>query len=122
MWWDRVLVLLAGLAGLLGVAASAAAAHTAGGATLETAGRYLLLHAAALVGLAALTGAGLVHPTVGRVAGSVLVLGLVLFAGDLASRALRGSPLAPMAAPTGGILLMVGWGLLSLAALLGPAS
>lgn len=122
MGWDRALVALAGLAGILGIAASAAAAHAAGGGNLETAGRYLLLHAAALVGIAALSGAGLVHPMAGRLAGSFLVLGLVLFAGDLSSRALRGQALAPMAAPTGGIVLMVGWGLVALAALMGPRS
>lgn len=122
MGWDRALVAFAGLAGLLGVAASAAAAHTTGGVNLETAGRYLLLHAAALVGVAALTGAGLVHPTLGRVAGSALVLGLLFFAGDLSFRGLRGHGLAPMAAPTGGIMLMIGWGLLAVAALVGPRS
>lgn len=120
MWWDRVLVVLAGVSGVLGIAASAAAAHSAGGANLETAGRYLLLHATALVGVAALTGAGLVHPTLGRVAGSILVLGLLLFAGDLSWRVLRGGPLLPMAAPTGGILLMLGWALLAAAALVRP--
>jgi uncharacterized membrane protein YgdD (TMEM256/DUF423 family) len=121
MGWDRALVVLAGLSGVLGIAASAAAAHTSGGANLETAGRYLLLHAAALVGVTALSGTGLIHPTIGRVAGTALVVGLVLFAGDLASRVLRGSPLAPMAAPTGGIVLMLGWALLALAALVRPS-
>lgn len=120
MWWDRALVVLAGLSGLLGIAASAAAAHTAGGTNLETAGNYLLLHAAALVGVVALSGTGLVSPTLGRIAGSVLVVGLLLFAGDLSWRVLRGGPMLPMAAPTGGILLMLGWGLLALAALVRP--
>lgn len=120
MVWDRALVVLAGLSGLMGIAASAAAAHTTGGGNLETAGRYLLLHAAALVGVVALAGTGLVHPTLGRSAGSLFVLGLVLFAGDLSWRVLRGGALLPMAAPTGGILLMLGWALLALAALVRP--
>jgi uncharacterized membrane protein YgdD (TMEM256/DUF423 family) len=115
---DRLLVVLAGLSGLAGVAVSAAAAHSAGGSSLETAGRFLLIHAAALVGLAALGGAGLVHPTVARAAGWALLLGVALFAGDLSSRAWRGAGLFPMAAPGGGILLMIGWALVALSALI----
>jgi uncharacterized membrane protein YgdD (TMEM256/DUF423 family) len=46
------------------------------------------------------------------------VLGLVLFCGDLAMRAFRGSALFPMAAPTGGFVLMAGWALIAVAALL----
>ena len=37
-------------------------------------------------------------------------------AGDLALRAYAGSRLFPMAAPTGGMVMMVGWALLALAA------
>ena len=115
---DRLLLALAGLSGLAGVAVSAAAAHSAGGQNLETAGRFLLIHAAALVGLAALGSAGLVHPTAARAAGFALLLGVALFAGDLTLRAFRGTTLFPMAAPGGGILMMVGWGLVALAALI----
>ncbi|HEX8168662.1 MAG TPA: DUF423 domain-containing protein [Beijerinckiaceae bacterium] len=115
---DRLLVGLAGLSGLAGVAVSAAAAHAAGGQNLETAGRFLLIHAAALIGLAALAGAGLVHPALARAAGWALLLGVALFAGDLTYRAFRGAGLFPMAAPSGGILLMIGWALVALAALI----
>ena len=48
---DRLLIVLAGLSGLAGVALSAAGAHATGGSNLEIAGRFLLIHAAALVGL-----------------------------------------------------------------------
>ena len=115
---DRLLLALAGLSGLAGIAVSAAAAHSAGGQNLETAGRFLLIHAAALVGLAALAGAGLVHPTAARAAGWALFLGVALFAGDLTLRAFRGAALFPMAAPGGGILLMIGWALVGLSALI----
>lgn len=118
-WWDRVLIVAAALSGVSGVAASAAAAHVTGGGTLDTAARFLLVHAAALLGIAALAGTGAVHPTLARFAGSVLAIGLVLFAGDLASRTLRGAALAPMAAPAGGIGMMIGWGLVAVAALIG---
>jgi uncharacterized membrane protein YgdD (TMEM256/DUF423 family) len=115
---DRLLVVLAGLSGLAGVAVSAAAAHSAGGQNLETAGRFLLIHAAVLVGLAALAGAGLVHPTAARAAGWVLLVGVVLFAGDLTVRVWRDTALFPMAAPGGGILLMIGWTLVALSGLI----
>ena len=114
----RLLVAFAGLAGLSGVGLSAAAAHSAAGANLDTAARFLLIHAAALIGLVALAETGLVHPFSARIAAWALVLGLALFAGDLVIRAFRGVALFPMAAPTGGIALMVGWGLVILSALL----
>jgi uncharacterized membrane protein YgdD (TMEM256/DUF423 family) len=40
------------------------------------------------------------------------------FAGDLSMRALKSTALFPMAAPAGGIGLMVGWGLLAVSALI----
>jgi len=113
----RVLVVLGALSGLLGVGLSAAAAHVTGG-NLATAAQFLLFHAPALLALVALTAAGIVHPMLAQAAGYVLVLGLVLFCGDLSRRAFSGAALAPMAAPAGGILLMLGWILVGLSALL----
>ena len=49
----------------------------------------------------------------------LLALGACLFAGDLASRTWMGAPLFPMAAPTGGLTMILGWLALSGAALLG---
>ena len=115
---DRILIVLAALCGGGGVALSAAAAHAAGGANLDTAARFLLIHGAAIIGVVALSGTGLVHPAVGRVAAWALLLGVALFAGDLSMRALKSTALFPMAAPAGGIGLMVGWGLLALSALI----
>jgi uncharacterized membrane protein YgdD (TMEM256/DUF423 family) len=118
MWVDKVFVVVAGLSGLAGTGLSAMAAHGPGGTQLDTAARFLLIHAAVLVGLAALVSAGALAAGAGRSAGLALVLGLVLFCGDLIRRSLAGAALFPMAAPAGGILLMVGWGLIALAALL----
>ena len=114
---DRILLALAGLCGLLGVAASAAAAHTGGGETLRTAAQFLLFHAPAIVGLVALAASGLTHGLLTRLAAGAILVGLALFSGDLALRALGGGPLFPMAAPSGGIVLMVGWALTIVAAL-----
>jgi uncharacterized membrane protein YgdD (TMEM256/DUF423 family) len=112
-----MLTVMGALAGLLGVALSAAAAHGPGGPNLETASRYLLLHAPVVLATVALARAEAVSPGLGRLAGWLIVAGLVLFCGDLTMRAFRNTPLFPMAAPIGGFVLMGGWGALAFAAL-----
>jgi uncharacterized membrane protein YgdD (TMEM256/DUF423 family) len=118
---ERVLIVLASLSGLLGVGLSAAAAHVTGG-SLTTAAQFLLFHAPAILALVALSAGGALNVTLARLAGFVLILGLALFCGDLSRRALSGVPLAPMAAPTGGVLLMIGWVLVGVAGLFGRPS
>lgn len=115
---DRALVALACLAGLMGVGLSAAASHLGSGASLDTAARFLLVHAAALLALPALVRLGAMRAGLGRAAGWTLLAGLVLFSGDLAVRALLLVAPVPMAAPTGGVLLMAGWAAAGLAAVL----
>jgi uncharacterized membrane protein YgdD (TMEM256/DUF423 family) len=44
-------------------------------------------------------------------AAAAFLLGSLLFGGDLALRSLAGAKLFPMAAPLGGILLILGWAL-----------
>lgn len=113
---DRVLLALAGLAGLLGVVASAAAAHRDGGETLKTAAQFLLFHAPLVVGLVGLAASGLTGPRIIRAAAAVVLIGLALFSGDLAMRALTGAALFAYAAPAGGFALMGGWSLVAVAA------
>lgn len=113
---SRLLIVAAGLSGIFGVGLSAAAAHITGG-NLTTAAQFLLFHAPALLALSALIATGSVHPTLAQVAGYVLILGLALFCGDLSRRAFAGVALFPRAAPTGGILLMLGWVLVAASAL-----
>ncbi|KQQ31282.1 hypothetical protein ASF53_00770 [Methylobacterium sp. Leaf123] len=117
---DRGLAALAALAGGLGVAASAAAAHTSGGETLKTAAQFLLFHAPAVLALTGLAATGFIRAGLARLAAAALLIGLALFSGDLALRALTGTPLFPMAAPSGGVVLMAGW-LLAAIAMLVPA-
>jgi len=114
--WSRLLIFLAGLMGAAGVALSAYAAHAEGGANLTTAATFLMIHAAAVAGLCAgaPTRRGLLQ------AASLLVLGAALFSGDIAMRAISGAPLWRMAAPTGGVMLIVGWLWLALASFAGP--
>lgn len=117
---DRLILALAALAGGLGVAASAAAAHGAGTDALKIAAQFLLFHAPSILALVGLGGAGLTHRLGTRIAAGLLLLGLVLFSGDLSLRALAAQPLFPMAAPLGGTALMLGWLMAAVAVLIPP--
>ena len=116
---ETALLVLAGLIGAAGIMLAAASAHGTPGAGLDSAGYMLLFHAAAVLGGAALLHQGLISRTIGLVALCGFVLGAMLFAGDVASRAYLGSRLFPMAAPTGGMILIAAWLAFALAALMG---
>lgn len=108
----RPLVLfLSGLIGAAGVALAAAATHM-GGALLGPASAMCLAHAPAMLALFAAH--RLLRPATG--AGLLMGLGTVLFAGDLVLKEFFGAGLFPMAAPSGGILMMLGWLLAGLGA------
>lgn len=116
----RLHLILAGLYGAAGVALMAAGAHLAGG-NATTAGLMLVLHAAAVIALTAARKGGLLAPRTGRVAISLLLLGVALFSADLALRAFDAGRLFPMAAPAGGSLTILGWLVAGVAALMAPA-
>lgn len=88
---------------------AAAGAHAAPGAGLDSAGYMLLFHAAAILGAAALIEKGALWQPLAFAVLAAWVLGAVLFSGDIALRAFAGHRLFPMAAPTGGIILIIGW-------------
>jgi uncharacterized membrane protein YgdD (TMEM256/DUF423 family) len=117
-YWSKALLSSAGLLGAAGVALSAYAAHADGAASLTTAATFLLLHAAAIAGLSAggTTRRGLLQ------AATLLVIGVVLFSGDITLRVTTGASPWRMAAPTGGMMLIAGWLWLSVAALVGGRS
>jgi uncharacterized membrane protein YgdD (TMEM256/DUF423 family) len=115
---SRIHILLAALMGAAGVTLWALAAHR-GGPQAATAAQMLLLHAAAVLGLTACRKQGLIHDRLANLAVSALILGAVLFSADIAARAFLGSGLFPMAAPTGGFLMIGGWLLAAVAALIG---
>lgn len=114
-----LLVILAGLMGASGVILAAASAHTVPNAGLDSAGHMLSLHAAAVLGGAAAFASGLLWRPLGTVALFGLVLGAALFAGDLALRAFAGHRLFPMAAPTGGAIMIASWLVLAAAGIIG---
>jgi uncharacterized membrane protein YgdD (TMEM256/DUF423 family) len=112
----RILIILAGVMGADGVVLAAASAHLPDATRLASASSMLLFHAVAVLGVVALTERGLVHPRIGLTAGWAFVIAAALFAGDLTVRQYAGHSLFPMAAPTGGTLLIVSWLLLAVAA------
>ena len=114
-----LLVILAGIMGAGGVTLAAASAHAVPNAGLDSAGHMLSLHAAALLGGAAILNAGLMWRPLGAIALFGLALGAVLFAGDLALRAFAGHRLFPMAAPTGGTIMIASWLVLAVAGVAG---
>jgi len=95
---------LAGLCGALAIAAYAGAAH-GGENHLSTIAPMLLGHAPALLVLSLI----IPNSRVANIGGALLVTGLVLFCGDLYMRDVTGNRLFPMAAPTGGSLMIFGW-------------
>ena len=102
--WSNLICGLAGLYGATGVALAAVSAHRAGGETLMTAALFLLVHAAPMLAVA------LAPPRRALLTGaSILALGAALFSGDLALRMLADLKPWPLAAPTGGVLLILGW-------------
>ena len=101
--FNRPLMTLAAVAGALGVAAAARGQH-AGEGDLAIAANMLLIHAPVLMVLSLVAGRRVLLFVV-----YVQLAGLALFAGDLAMRAELGHALFPLAAPLGGIGLIVGW-------------
>ncbi|MFV0294763.1 MAG: DUF423 domain-containing protein, partial [Hyphomicrobiaceae bacterium] len=104
-----VLLAIAGVMGAAGVILAAAGAHAAPGAGLESAAYMLLFHAAAVLAAAALVDGGRLWRVAALVAMAGRLVGAGLFAGDLALRAFAGHRLFPMAAPTGGMILIAAW-------------
>jgi uncharacterized membrane protein YgdD (TMEM256/DUF423 family) len=105
----RVLIVLAAIMGADGVILAAASAHQADATRLAAASSMLLFHATAVLGITALAERGIVHARIGLVAAFSFVVAASLFAGDLTLRQYAGHGLFPMAAPTGGTLLIASW-------------
>ena len=112
----RILVILAAIMGADGVMLAAASAHLADASRLAAASSMLLFHGLAVLGTVALGERGVVDFRIGILAACGFVVAAVLFAGDLALRQFAGHGLFPMAAPTGGTLLIVSWLALAVAA------
>ncbi|WGR95029.1 DUF423 domain-containing protein [Bradyrhizobium sp. ISRA443] len=112
----RLLTGLAAVMGVCGVMPAAAAAHLPDASRLGAASSMLLFHATATLATVALADRAVVHPRTGIAAACGFVIAASLFAGDLTARQYAGHGLFPMAAPTGGTLLILSWLVLVVAA------
>jgi uncharacterized membrane protein YgdD (TMEM256/DUF423 family) len=112
----RIVVVLAAAMGAGGVILAAAAAHQPDATRLASASSMLLFHATAVLAAVALVERGIIHPKIGVTAAFGFVVAAALFAGDLTLRQVAGHSLFPMAAPTGGTLLIASWLALAVAA------
>ena len=113
---SRILIVLAAIMGADGVILAAASAHGTEASRLASASSMLLFHASAVLGAVALIERGIIHARLGMSAAFGFVIAASLFAGDLTLRQYAGHGLFPMAAPTGGTLLIASWLLLGIAA------
>ena len=119
---SRLFLIMGAVNGGVSVACGAFAAHglserlsAAALTTFETAARYQMYHALALVAVAVLltrdSSSALVR------AGWSFVIGIVLFSGSLYTLTLTGQTWLGAVTPVGGVAFLTGWALLLFAAL-----
>ena len=111
---DRTFALIGALLGFVGVAAGAFGAHalrarlTPGDlAIFETAARYQLIHAVALLGVAWATSRW--PGAAASAAGWLFVAGTLVFSGSLYLLVLTGARWMGAITPLGGLALLAGW-------------
>jgi uncharacterized membrane protein YgdD (TMEM256/DUF423 family) len=102
------LLVYAGLAGAAGVALAAVGAHGNAMEPLTPAAHFLLMHVAAAVAIVAVAMRAQ-RPAGFLIAALIVLIGATLFSGDIAARTLWDTRLFPMAAPTGGTTMILGW-------------
>ena len=119
---ERTFILISALAGFIGVALGAFGAHGLKGrlspdmlAVFDTAVRYQLVHAVALLATASLMDrlSGWLITT----AGWMFFAGIVLFSGSLYLLALTGVTVLGAITPLGGLAFLVGWACLAIASI-----
>jgi uncharacterized membrane protein YgdD (TMEM256/DUF423 family) len=130
----RRIIAAAGLAGLLGVVIGAFGAHGLEGHLndhlslstellakrldqFDVGARYHLVHAAAMLALAALP----LSPAVIRIAGVLMVAGIVLFSGSLYLLVATNTPWLGAITPFGGAAWIIAWGVIAAGAMLRAA-
>lgn len=111
---DRVFIAIGAIYGLLAVGSAAAAAHAPGWGSqgMRDAIQMLGWHALALIGAGLFAGRGGV---LALASGGCFAVGTLLFVGAVFLGALADVHLGRVA-PTGGMILMLGWALLAAAA------
>lgn len=116
-WLRPSTLFLSGALGAGGVALAAAATHTGATQLLGNASAMCLAHAPVLLGIHV----GWERIKTAAPAAILLGLGTALFAGDLVSRHFTETSLFPMAAPAGGLGMILGWLVLASAAFFSAA-
>ena len=123
---ERVFLGIAALAGALAVASGAFGAHALADrlpperlATFETAARYLMVHALALVGVALAFGRWPSATGWLQASGWCFIAGMLLFSGSLFLLTLTGVRWLGAITPLGGVAFIAGWICLAVAALRG---
>jgi uncharacterized membrane protein YgdD (TMEM256/DUF423 family) len=112
----RILIVLAAIMGADGVILAALSAHLPDAARLGSASSMLLFHATAVLGTVALAERGVIQLRIALLAAFGFVVAAALFATDLSLRQFADHSLFPMAAPTGGTVLILSWLALAVAA------
>lgn len=108
---NRAVLSAAGLFGAAGVGLAARAAHGGGNvAVLAIAAQFMLVHAAALLGLGAWAQqASAARAKILGVACLMMMVAAALFSADLTVFGMFGHPLFPFAAPIGGLGMIAAW-------------
>ncbi|MGO9134394.1 MAG: DUF423 domain-containing protein [Methylovirgula sp.] len=107
--WASGLVFIAALMGAAGVIEAASAAHQHPEPLLTTSSHFLMLDAAAAIGISAFGAHAARRSSWFYFAASILLAGGLLFGADLTVHAYTGTRLFPYAAPIGGTLTILGW-------------
>lgn len=121
----RLSIVTGSLLGALGVVAGAFAAHALRGrlppealALVDTASRYQLIHALALIAAGVLN---LIRPSpAARLSAACFAAGVLFFCGSLYLLAFGAPRALGMIAPIGGVLLIAGWLALAISVWRGP--
>lgn len=119
----RIFIAIAAILGGLSVAAGAFASHALreklserGLEIFETAARYQMYHAIALMLVALLLSRALVPQPTLVAAGWAFIIGIAIFSGSLYALSLTDIKVLGAITPLGGVAFIAGWGCLAIAA------
>jgi uncharacterized membrane protein YgdD (TMEM256/DUF423 family) len=104
--WANGLAIAAGLFGAAGLVAAATTTHDKGGTDLLIASNFLMLQAPAICAVAL---SARRTNAMFLAAATLMAIGALLFCGDLSARGVFGGSLFPLAAPSGGVAMILGW-------------
>lgn len=107
--WAYAVAGFAALFGAAGVMEAAAAAHAISSPLLRTSADVLIVNAAAVIAISALAMGSARGQCWLLIAAATLLIGSVLFCGELSAHVFLAGKLLPLAAPIGGGLMILGW-------------